>query len=198
MKIKLLILDLSSITTSRLYFQFYYQDTLKPPDDFDQIMLLTKNSYDQALFKYSTTSLDFASYKSLDVDVFEYSIDKARWFVQLQIGLNQAIKLTESLFTSLIRVLMSQKDVILATTLNTSDYIQNELMNYYNDVYIRTSSLKEIGDFCNIDKDCTDQNAICATNCGDFPCLNSIKVCKCKTNYYRAINVKNNQLFCGM
>ncbi|CAF0831805.1 unnamed protein product [Brachionus calyciflorus] len=189
----------SAITTSRLFFQFIYQDTLKPPDEFDQIMLLVKNTYDQVLFKYSGTSLDFSSYSSLEAEVFEYSVEKARWLVQLKIGLNQPIKLTEGLFNSLIKVLMSQKDVQLATILNSTDYIQNEFMNYFTNVYpARTTAIKQIGEFCSIDIDCIDPNAACVITCSDVNCLNSAKVCKCKNKYYEALNVKNNQLYCAL
>lgn len=189
---------MSAITTSRIFFRFVYQDTLKPPDELDQIMSFTKNSYDQILYKYSNISLDFASYNMLGVDVFEYSKENARWLIQLEIGLNQPVKLTETLFKSLVNELMKAKDIKLITELNSTSYVQTEFMNYFYDIYsARTTSIKKVGEYCSIDTDCIDRNSSCVITCSGSNCLNTAKICKCKIGFYEAVDTRNNQIYCG-
>lgn len=196
--LNIILLDLSAITTSLMFFQFIYQDTLVPADELDQIMSFTKNSYDQILYKYSNASIDFASYSMIDVDVFEFSKENARWFIQLQIGLNQPIKLTETLFKSLAAEIITAKDIKLTTIINSTEYMQTEFIKYFYDIYpARTTSIKHIGEYCSIDNDCIDRNSSCIITCSGSNCMNTAKVCKCKTGYYEAIDTRNNKFYCG-
>ena len=190
--------DLSALPTSRIFFQFIYQDTLVPADDLDQIMSFTRNSYDQILFKYSNRSVNFASYRMIDVYVFEFSKENARWFIHLEIELDQPIKLSENLFKSLVAELSTAKDIKLVTLLNSNSYMHTEFMKYFYDIYSqRTTSIKQIGEHCLIDMDCADRNSTCIITCSGLNCTNTAKICKCKIGFYEAIDSKNNQIYCG-
>jgi hypothetical protein len=76
------------------------------------------------------------------------------------------------------------------------DFKQNIFINYFAEIYSsKVSYHRLIDETCNIDLDCFDTNAQCTDVC--IYCGNSVKVCKCRPNYFEAINLSDNNKICG-
>lgn len=109
----------TQLTTSRIILDLIYQDRLKPPDEFDQIMFTVKNTYDQYLFNLSAKSTEFETYENLQTEAYEYSFEKAQWSMRVTISFFQPIKLTLTLFDAVVEHLMQQKQFEIATIMNS-------------------------------------------------------------------------------
>jgi hypothetical protein len=111
--------DGESLTTTRINVQFVYQDVLKPPDEYDQIMFIVKNTYDQFLFNYSLNSEDVDSYRLVETEAYQYSLEKTQWYIHTTISFSGPIKLTQDLFSTLIETLNRQKQFQVLTALDS-------------------------------------------------------------------------------
>lgn len=95
---------------------------MDPPDQYDQIMFSVKNTYDRLFFNLTSYSIDFAAYNSIEANVYEYSLEKSQWMVHVQIGFFNPIKFTETLFDSLVKTLINQREFQVLTALNSTGY----------------------------------------------------------------------------
>lgn len=111
---------IAQISTTRLILQFVYQDMLNPPDEFDQIIFSVRNTYDQYLFNLSSMSAEFQAYMDLETAAYEYSIEKVQWTIRAVITFFQPIKLTKTLFETIVRYLDEQRQFRVVTNINSA------------------------------------------------------------------------------
>lgn len=199
--------------------QFIYQDTLKPPDEFDQIMFNVKNTYDQYLFNLSSKSSEFDSYRDLETEAYEFSTEKTQWSVRATISFFQPIKLTYALFDAFLDHLTQQNQFQIVTKLNSqgttsfsnfswlfgNDYIffkefkQNTFVSYFAEIYpSKIQANKQINDECTLDVDCIDPNSQCVSTCNNLNCPNSPRVCRCNAGYFESLNIFDNTIKCSL
>lgn len=202
--------------------QFVYQDVLKPPDEYDQIMFVVKNTYDQIFFNLSLNLAEFDTYRGVETEAYEYLNEKTQWYIHMTISFAQPIKLTESLWKTLFQLLSSQKQFQILTNFELKsfsftirilekelllivyycpikiDYQENEYVLFFAEIYpVKVTNNKLIRDACIKDADCADPNAKCIVSCDKPNCLTAAKVCRCNQGYYESINLATNNPICG-
>jgi hypothetical protein len=100
-----------------------YEDQSNPGDEYDNVLFLLKNTFDQLVFAYSkstSTSIlnPFVPYNSIQVSIYSHTL--RQWYVFVQLGFGQAIQLNEAAYDELIGVLASARNLILITNLNST------------------------------------------------------------------------------
>jgi hypothetical protein len=99
---------------------FIYQDTLNPPDEYDQILFIVKTSFDQLIFNSSSKMSELSAYEGIQVNINEFSMAKTQWLINAVIYFNQPIKLSEYLLDGILNILASETDFIIIPDLNTT------------------------------------------------------------------------------
>ena len=76
--------------------------------------------------------------------------------------------------------------------------------NFFIEVYpSRVTGSRAIAETCNIDSDCVNPKAMCVSPCQPQrqqqqpQCYDVPKVCDCRPNFYRSINLADNSFVCG-
>lgn len=79
------------------------------------------------------------------------------------------------------------------------DYKQSTFVNYFAEIYLpKAQANKLINDECSIDVDCIDSNSHCVATCNNPGCVNTPRVCRCKSGYFESLNLYDNNIKCGM
>lgn len=111
------------IITNLFNSELVYEDQSNPGDEYDNVMFLLKNTFDQLVFGYakstSTSILNpFLPYNSIQVSIYPHAL--RQWYVFVQLGFAQAIQLNEAAYDELIAVLGSANNLKLITSLNST------------------------------------------------------------------------------
>ena len=211
-------LDASSITSSKMYVQFLYQDTNYHFDEYDQIHFKISNMFDELIFNHTTATDDIQNYKGLEVLVNEYSKIDSQFFISLVIYFKTPTKMTIAFINTFLNVLNTQSRFNISTQFNSTgkfdkfigffynksftneifiDFKNNFFINNFAEIKISDSTGNRlIDENCNVDSDCSDPNSYCVESCLKSNCNFTVSVCKCRIDYFESINPQNNNFKC--